>query len=170
MTRTAYHKLPGCLDTKYSKITMSLDTAVGDILACARHAYKLYQEMSKVHGSSREYWTLSSRLLTVHKVLLQVEQLRAAYQLTQSTFNAIRFLAGKMSEAINGFVNRLEGIRASQAGGSVLALKYIFSTGKSSSEMTDEVSLSDYCCWVSLIIIMTWLRDYLASFILICCL
>ncbi|GLA62912.1 hypothetical protein AtubIFM54640_004048 [Aspergillus tubingensis] len=87
---------------------MSLGTAVGDILACARHAYKLYQEMSKVHGSSREYWTLSSRLLTVHKVLLQVEQLRAANQLTQSTLNAIRFLASRMSEAITGFVNRLE--------------------------------------------------------------
>ncbi|RAK84796.1 hypothetical protein BO79DRAFT_221389 [Aspergillus costaricaensis CBS 115574] len=117
---------------------MSLGTGVGDILACARHAYKLYQEMSKVHGSSREYWTLSSRLLTVHKVLLQVEQLRAAYQLTQSTLNAIRFLASKMSEAINGFVNRLEGIRASQAKGFGLVLKYIVSTGKSSSEMTDE--------------------------------
>ncbi|GAQ45641.1 hypothetical protein An12g08700 [Aspergillus niger] len=117
---------------------MSLGTAVGDILACARHAYKLYQEMSKVHGSSREYWTLSSRLLTVHKVLLQVEQLRAANQLTQSTLNAIRFLASRMSEAITGFVNRLEGIRASQAKGSGLVLKYIVSTGKSSSGMTDE--------------------------------
>lgn len=123
---------------------MSLGTGVGDILACARHAYKLYQELSKIYGYSREYRTLSSRLLTVHKVLLQVEQLRAAYQLTQSTFNAIRFLAGKMSEAINGFVNRLEGIRAYQAGGSVLALKYVFSTGESSSEMTGEVSSSVY--------------------------
>lgn len=121
---------------------MSLGTGVGDILACARLAYKLYQEMSKVHGSSREYRTLSSRLLTVHKVLLQVEQLRAANQLTQSTLNAIRFLAGKMSEAINGFVNRLEGIRAYQAGRSGYALKDIVSTGKSSSEMTDEVSSS----------------------------
>ncbi|OJI80216.1 hypothetical protein ASPTUDRAFT_78354 [Aspergillus tubingensis CBS 134.48] len=106
---------------------MSLGTGVGDILACARHAYKLYQEMSKIYGSSREYRTLSSRLLTVHKALLQVEQLRASNQLTQSTLNAIRFLTSRMSEAINGFVNRLEGIRASQAKGSGLVLKYIFS-------------------------------------------
>ncbi|PYH71141.1 uncharacterized protein BO88DRAFT_479287 [Aspergillus vadensis CBS 113365] len=117
---------------------MSLGTGVGDILACASLAYKLYQDLSKVHGSSREYRTLSSRLLTVHKVLLQVEQLRAANQLTQSTLNTIRFLASRMSEVIHEFVSRLKGIPASQAGGSVLALKYTFSTGKSSSEMTDE--------------------------------
>ncbi|PYH34053.1 uncharacterized protein BO87DRAFT_426320 [Aspergillus neoniger CBS 115656] len=83
---------------------MSLGTGVGDILACASLAYKLYQELSKVHGFSREYRTLSSRLLTVHKALLQVEQLRAANHLTQSTLNAIRFLATRMGEAINGLL------------------------------------------------------------------
>ncbi|OJZ85354.1 hypothetical protein ASPFODRAFT_62011 [Aspergillus luchuensis CBS 106.47] len=117
---------------------MMLGTGVGDILACARLAYKIYQELSETNGFFREYRTTSSRLLTVHKALLQVEQLRAANQLTQSTLNAIRFLASRMSEAINGFVSTLEGIRASQAGWSGLALKDIFSPGKPSSEMTDE--------------------------------
>lgn len=146
MTRTAYHKLTAAWGSNYSKIIMMLGTGVGDILACARLAYKLYQELSETNGFFREYRTISSRLLTVHKALLQVEQLRAANQLTQSTLNAIRFLASKMSEAINGFVNRLEGLRASQAGWSGLALKDIFSPGKPSSEMTDEVILSNICC------------------------
>ncbi|BCS02944.1 uncharacterized protein AKAW2_61208S [Aspergillus luchuensis] len=146
VTRTAYHKLTAAWGSNYSKIIMMLGTGVGDILACARLAYKLYQELSETNGFFREYRTISSRLLTVHKALLQVEQLRAANQLTQSTLNAIRFLASKMSEAINGFVNRLEGLRASQAGWSGLALKDIFSPGKPSSEMTDEVILSNICC------------------------
>ncbi|PWY75897.1 hypothetical protein BO83DRAFT_398012 [Aspergillus eucalypticola CBS 122712] len=62
------------------------------------------------------------------KVLLLVEQLRAANQSTQSTLNAVRFLASRMSEAIDEFVSSLKGIRVSQAGGSGYALEYIFST------------------------------------------
>ncbi|GAA87726.1 similar to An12g08700 [Aspergillus luchuensis IFO 4308] len=121
---------------------MMLGTGVGDILACARLAYKLYQELSETNGFFREYRTISSRLLTVHKALLQVEQLRAANQLTQSTLNAIRFLASKMSEAINGFVNRLEGLRASQAGWSGLALKDIFSPAQKLSSILHSNLLS----------------------------
>ncbi|GKZ63422.1 hypothetical protein AnigIFM49718_011830 [Aspergillus niger] len=107
---------------------MSLGAGVGDILACASLAYKLYQELFEMNGVSEEYRALTSKLLIVHKLLLQVEQLRAANQLAQSTLNAIRFLTSRMGEAIDEFPTKLEThSRASQAGEYGIALKNIFS-------------------------------------------
>ncbi|KAL3431279.1 hypothetical protein BDV09DRAFT_188560 [Aspergillus tetrazonus] len=70
---------------------MSFGFSVGDVIAGASLAYKLYQILSETRGASREYQSLMTKLLIVHKVLLQVEQLRAANQLAQSTLNAILF-------------------------------------------------------------------------------
>ncbi|KAI3007493.1 hypothetical protein CBS147346_3302 [Aspergillus niger] len=123
---------------------MSLGAGVGDILACASLAYKIYQELSEMNGVSEEYQALTSKLLIVHKLLLQVEKLRASNQLAQSTLNAIRFLTSRMGEAIGEFSTKLEkDSRASQAGEYGIALKNIFSKGKSSLAMTYEVSLSE---------------------------
>ncbi|GLA52173.1 hypothetical protein AnigIFM63604_008808 [Aspergillus niger] len=119
---------------------MSLGAGVGDILACASLAYKIYQELSEMNGVSEEYQALTSKLLIVHKLLLQVEKLRASNQLAQSTLNAIRFLTSRMGEAIGEFSTKLEkDSRASQAGEYGIALKNIFSKGKSSLAMTYEV-------------------------------
>ncbi|RDK45772.1 hypothetical protein M752DRAFT_311910 [Aspergillus phoenicis ATCC 13157] len=118
---------------------MSLGAGVGDILACASLAYKIYQELSEMNGVSEEYQALTSKLLIVHKLLLQVEKLRASNQLAQSTLNAIRFLTSRMGEAIGEFSTKLEkDSRASQAGEYGIALKNIFSKGKSSLAMTYE--------------------------------
>ncbi|GLA34514.1 hypothetical protein AnigIFM63309_007063 [Aspergillus niger] len=119
---------------------MSLGAGVGDILACASLAYKLYQELFEMNGVSEEYRALTSKLLIVHKLLLQVEQLRAANQLAQSTLNAIRFLTSRMGEAIDEFPTKLEThSRASHAGEYGIALKNIFSKGKSSLTIIHEV-------------------------------
>ncbi|GKZ94560.1 hypothetical protein AnigIFM59636_007935 [Aspergillus niger] len=107
---------------------MSLGAGVGDILACASLAYKIYQELSEMNGVSEEYQALTSKLLIVHKLLLQVEKLRASNQLAQSTLNAIRFLTSRIGEAIGEFSTKLEkDSRASQAGEYGIALKNIFS-------------------------------------------
>jgi hypothetical protein len=57
---------------------MSFGFSVGDLIAGASIAYKLYQTLSEYQGASKEYQSLTAKLLIVHKILLQVEQLRAA--------------------------------------------------------------------------------------------
>lgn len=122
---------------------MSFGFGVGDFLAGASLAYKLYQTLSETQGSSGEYQSLTAKLLVVHKVLLQVEQLRAANQLAQSTLNAILFLTNGMNEAIGEFMTTIEQYRESlQNGGSGNVVKDIFYKGKWAIK-APEVGLSE---------------------------
>ncbi|GKZ26891.1 hypothetical protein AbraIFM66951_012042 [Aspergillus brasiliensis] len=123
---------------------MSFGFGVGDFLAGASLAYKLYQTLSETQGSSKDYQSLTAKLLVVHKVLLQVEQLRAANQLAQSTLNAILFLTNGMNEAIGDFMTTVELYRESlQDGGSGNAIKDIFYKGKWAIKAPEAQKLSD---------------------------
>ena len=60
--------------------TMSFGFSVGDFLAVAELAYKLGKALSDTKGAAKEYQELITELNVVHKVLLQVDDLRAANQ------------------------------------------------------------------------------------------
>jgi hypothetical protein len=71
---------------------MSLGFSVGDILGGASLAYQLCNALSETKGSSRDYQQLIAELNVVHKILIQVEQLRVSNQLAQATLNALTAL------------------------------------------------------------------------------
>ncbi|KAE8138588.1 hypothetical protein BDV38DRAFT_292185 [Aspergillus pseudotamarii] len=119
---------------------MSFGFSVGDFLAGAQLAHKLCQSLSYAKGASKEFQDLTRELFTTHRVLLQVEQLRACNQLTQSTLNAILFLAAGINEAMEEFMMGWDHYRDSlQRGGSGNRIKDIFRKGKWSISMDSEV-------------------------------
>jgi hypothetical protein len=67
-------------------------------------AYNLYQALSTTKGSAHEYRELIVELNVVHKVLMQVEQLRASNQLAQATLNAMLFIVNSANEAMETFI------------------------------------------------------------------
>jgi len=69
---------------------MSFGFSVGDFITAATLAYKLVLTLSESTGSSVEYQQLIQDLSCVHRTLLQVEQMREANQLNQSTLNALK--------------------------------------------------------------------------------
>lgn len=83
---------------------MSFGFSVGDIIAGASLAFKLGKAFSEMRGSAMEYQQLVAELNIVHKVLLQVEQLRASNQLAQATVNALLFIVNSANEAMEVFL------------------------------------------------------------------
>jgi hypothetical protein len=83
---------------------MPFGFSVRDILAGVGLAYNLYQALSDAKGSAQEYEELIAELNVVHKVLLQVEQLRASNQLAQVTLNAMLFIVNSANEAMESFL------------------------------------------------------------------
>jgi hypothetical protein len=87
---------------------MSFGFSVGDFLAGAQLAYTLCQALSDSKDSAREYQELIAQLDVVHKVLLQVDQLRAAKQLAQAIVNALLFTVNSTNAAMERFIEQNE--------------------------------------------------------------
>ena len=68
---------------------MSFGISAGDFIAAATLTYKLILALSESSGSSMEYQQLIQDLSCVHRTLLQVEQMKCARQLGQSTVNGL---------------------------------------------------------------------------------
>lgn len=120
---------------------MSFGFGVGDFIAGASLAYKLYEALSDVRGSKRQFAQLSQELLVVHQVLSQVEQLRANNQLAHDTLNALLFLTNGISEAIEDFQPSLKQYEESlQEEGSGNRLKGLVKKGMWKFHMPDHVS------------------------------
>ncbi|KAL4768732.1 hypothetical protein BDW60DRAFT_219485 [Aspergillus nidulans var. acristatus] len=108
---------------------MSFGFSVGDLIAGASIAYKLYQTLSEYQGASKEYQSLTAKLLIVHKILLQ------------STLNGILFLTNGMNGAISECTTRLEQYRESlRVSGSANALKDIYMKSKWALQMSEKLS------------------------------
>ncbi|KAI0850362.1 hypothetical protein F5Y00DRAFT_268494 [Daldinia vernicosa] len=119
---------------------MSFGFSVGDILAGAQLAYTLGKALSDTKGASSDYQELISQLHVVHKVLIQVDQLRAANQLAQATINALLFTINSASEAIEKFLTQYENYEESlRQGGSGKILKDVYKKGKWATQMPDKV-------------------------------
>ncbi|KAI8309182.1 hypothetical protein K4K61_002002 [Colletotrichum sp. SAR11_59] len=79
---------------------------VGDSLAGAELAYKLGKALSDSRGSSQSYRELMAELDVIHKVLLQVDQFRAADQLAKPTINALLFTVNAANESMKNFIEQ----------------------------------------------------------------
>lgn len=95
---------------------MSFGFSVGDFLAGASLAYKLFQSLSSATGSEKEYKDLIAELHVVHRVLLQVEDLRVSNELAQATLNSLLFITNSATEAMEAFIHNIEPYRASLNG------------------------------------------------------
>ncbi|KAI1642247.1 uncharacterized protein F4817DRAFT_353380 [Daldinia loculata] len=119
---------------------MSFGFSVGDILAGAQLAYTLGKSLSDTKGASSDYQELISQLHVVHKVLIQVDQLRAANQLAQATINALLFTINSSNEAIEKFLTQYETYEESlRQGGSGKIFKDVYKKGKWATQMPDKV-------------------------------
>lgn len=119
---------------------MSFGFSVSDIMNGATLAFQLYKAMSSTKGSKKEYQDLIAELDVVHKVLLQVEQLRAANQLAQATLNAVLFIVNAANEAMESFLISYDGYGESlKAGGSGNPLKDCYRKGKWAFQMPAQV-------------------------------
>lgn len=120
---------------------MSFGFSVGDILAGAQLAYTLGKSLSDTKGASSDYQELISQLHVVHKVLIQVDQLRAANQLAQATINALLFTINSSNEAIEKFLTQYETYEESlRQGGSGKIFKDVYKKGKWATQMPDKVT------------------------------
>ena len=87
-----------------------------------------------------EYQQLVAELNVVHKVLLQVEQLRASNQLAQATLNALLFIINSANEAMEVFLIDYENYgEFLKPGGSRHAIKDRWRKGKWAIQMPTEV-------------------------------
>jgi hypothetical protein len=98
---------------------MSFGFSVGDFLAVAQLAYTLFKALLDSKGAVKKYKALIE-LNVVHKVLLQVDQLRAANQLEKATIkNALLFTVNATNVVMETFFLDHEGYEKSlRPGGS----------------------------------------------------
>jgi hypothetical protein len=135
-----FNLIPSFIFSKSSSPAMSLGFSVGDILGGASLAYQLCNALSETKGSSRDYQQLIAELNVVHKVLIQVEQLRVSNQLAQATLNALLFITNAANEAMEVFLADHEKYTESlKRGGSGNLLKDSWRKGKWAFEMETEV-------------------------------
>ncbi|KAI1477688.1 hypothetical protein F4774DRAFT_388230 [Daldinia eschscholtzii] len=119
---------------------MSFGFSVGDILAGAQLAYTLSKSLSEAKGASNEYQELIAQLNVVHKVLIHVDELRAANQLAQATVNALLFTINTTNEAIETFLTQYETYEESlRRGGSGNIVKDVYKKGRWATQMPDKV-------------------------------
>jgi len=85
---------------------MSFGFAVGDIIAGATLAYNVCSALLDATGSKQEYHDTIASLNVVHKVLLQVEQLRVSNSLSQATLNALLFAVNSANDSMNSFLTK----------------------------------------------------------------
>ncbi|MCJ1280515.1 hypothetical protein MMC21_008344 [Puttea exsequens] len=105
---------------------MSFGISAGDFIAAATLTYKLILALSESSGSSMEYQQLIQDLSCVHRTLLQVEQMKCARQLGQSTVNvtdsppqttALLHQVDSAKRPIEAFLAQTEKYRRSLSGG-----------------------------------------------------
>ena len=119
---------------------MSFGFSAGDFISGANIAFKLGKAFSDSRGSAKEYQQLIRELNVVHKVLLQVEQLRVSNQLAQATVNALLFLVNSANEAMEVFILDYEHYgRSLRQGGSGNAIRDSWRKGKWAFQMPMEV-------------------------------
>jgi len=92
---------------------MSFGFSAGDFIAAATLAYKLVVALSESSGSSMEYQQLIQDLSCVHRTLIQVEDMRSANQLNQSTINALRHQVDGTMKPMEVFLEKTEKYRKS---------------------------------------------------------
>lgn len=85
---------------------MSFSFSIGDFLAGAALAYNIY--ISDLDGSSKQYRELITSLNIVHKVFMQVEQIRISSTLAQPTLNALLFTVNSANECMVSFLTEYE--------------------------------------------------------------
>lgn len=119
---------------------MSFGFSFGDFFGGASLAYQLCKALSEPKGSAKDYQQLITELNVVHKVLIQVEQLRVSNQLAQATLNALLFTTNSANEAMEVFLadhgKYMEFLRE---GGSGNVLKDTWRKGKWAFVMESEV-------------------------------
>jgi hypothetical protein len=121
---------------------MSFGFSVGDFVAGAQLAYTLCRALSDANGSAKEYRELIAQLDVVHKVLLQVDQLRASNQLAQSTVNTLLFTVNCANETMGSFLDQNQAYQESlKAGGSGNPVKDVYRKVKWPIHMPDHVRL-----------------------------
>ncbi|KAI1465809.1 uncharacterized protein F4812DRAFT_113077 [Daldinia caldariorum] len=119
---------------------MSFGFSVGDILAGAQLAYTLCKSLSEIQGASNDYQELIAQLNVVHKVLVHVDELRAANQLPPATVNALLFTINTTNEAIDTFLTQYETYEESlRRGGSGNMVIDVYKKGKWATQMPDKV-------------------------------
>lgn len=120
---------------------MSFGFSVGDFLAVAELAYQLSKALSDSTGATKQYQELVATLNVVHKVLLQVEELRAANQLAQATVNALLFTVNTTNVTIETFLDQHAAYNKSlKPGGSGNGVIDLFQKGKWAIHMPDKAS------------------------------
>jgi hypothetical protein len=124
---------------------MSFGFSVGDFIGGASLALKLYQSLSSRKGSVKGYQELIAELNVVHKVLMQVDQLRVSNQLAQATLNALLFITNAANEAMETFLTNYQGYFESlKPSGSGNAVKDTWIKGKWAIQMPSEVCLLEF--------------------------
>jgi len=120
---------------------MSFGFSVGDFLAVAQLAYQLGKALSDTKGAAKAYQELITELNVVHKVLLQVDDLRAANQLAQATLNALLFSVNTINVAMETFLEEHAAYTESlKPEGSGNPVKDIVMRGKWSTQMPEKAS------------------------------
>ena len=82
--------------------------SVGGFIAVANLAYKLVLALSESSGSGMDYLQLIQDLSCVHQTLLQVEQMKDAHQLNQSTINALIYQVDSTKQPMQAFLEKAE--------------------------------------------------------------
>jgi len=120
---------------------MSFGFSVGDFLAVAQLAYTLGKALSDSKGAAKEYKDLISELNVVHKVLFQVDELRAANQMAKATVNALLFTVNTTNVVMETFLDEHEAYEESlKPGGSRNPVKDLYMKGKWATQMPDKAS------------------------------
>lgn len=120
---------------------MSFGFSVGDFLAVAQLAYTLGKALSDSKGAAKEYKDLIAELNVVHKVLIQVDKLRAANQIAKATVNALLFTVNTANVVMETFLDEHEGYKESlKSGGSGNPVKDLYRKGKWATQMPDKAS------------------------------
>jgi hypothetical protein len=120
---------------------MSFGFSVGDFIAVAQLAHTLLKALSDSKGAAREYQDLVAELNVVHKVLIQVDELRAANQLAQSTVNALLFAVNSVNVSMETFLDQHSAYEGSlKRGGSGNLVKDVYRKSKWAVEMPQKAS------------------------------
>lgn len=126
---------------EYKINKMSFVFSVGDFVAGAQLAYTLGKALSDSKGAAREYQELIAELNVVHKVLLQVDELRSANQLAQATVNALLFTVNSVTVTMETFIEHFSSYQDSlNPGGSGNLAKDVYRKTKWAVGMPQKVS------------------------------
>lgn len=122
---------------------MSFGFSVGDFLAVAQLAYTLGKALSDSKGAVKEYGDLITELNIVHRVLLHINDLRAANQIAKATMNALLFTVNSTNVTMETFLEEHKEYEKSlRPESSKNLVKNIYKKGKWATEMPDKVSLA----------------------------